>query len=455
MSEDLDKEFQQKFEQKEKERRQQESFPVKNIGLILLEIFPVERKEALLEGLKRLYDKTEVPSLLTMEGVLGAGWSKNFPMIASKDSKYWTGEELIKKDMPKPFKLIELLIGQCYQFCFYLEFKCTIHSDFQDGLAESYITERDFDRIEPKIRDYQSQIESFLEPYLPGIFLSQKKNSQLRCPSIRMLTTEKIDFDDFEKWTTGHFRFLEYLGVLGPASRLGSYLVVYQPDHLFKQQGIFGGFTFVCSKADYNQVSATLEDELISNIAFIFQTALILWFVAIYWTTYKLECELPDWENKVSPLEKELRDLLATRKFSIRALGRIYSNLLLIQVDFETQALSEEKRLSVMERTLSHRKAISSDKALPFFKSEFDVLKDFSEGLRYLKEEHELIAFVRRKITSSVDQCKQYSDFALQTSMRTLTIMAVVLAMVAVVAPFVKDIWAHLWPFLQQILGKG
>lgn len=450
MSEELEKEF----EQREMERRKEESFPIRNIGLVLLEIFPVEKKEALLEGLKKLYENSEIPSLLTMEGVLGAGWSHNFPIVASKDSTYWPGEGLIKKDIPKPFKLIEVLVGQYYQFCYYLQFNCIIRSEFQSGIAESYIAEHNYDQIEPKIRDYQRQIESFLATYLPGMFLSQRESTRLRCPSIRILLTDDIDFDDFEKWTGPHFGFLRYLGLDGPASRLGPYLVEYQPDHLFKEQGIFGGFTFVCSQSDYRQISQELETELTDNVAFHFRTALIMWFVTIYWATYKLECELPEWENKLSPLEEELRGLLAARKYAISSIGQIYSNLLLLQIDYEAEALSEEKRISIIRRTLSRRKGLKSDKALVFFKIEFDVLQDFSEGLRYLDEERDLLAFVRRKITSSVDQCKQYNDFALQTSMRTLTLAAVVLALVALFVPFAKEIWVRLWPFLQWLFDK-
>jgi hypothetical protein len=41
-----------------------------------------------------------------------------------------------------------------------------------------------------------------------------------------------------------------------------------------------------------------------------------------------------------------------------------------------------------------------------------------------------------------------------KNSMRTLTLVAVLLAMLALVAPFAKEIWTQLWPFLQWLLGK-
>lgn len=62
-----------------------------------------------------------------------------------------------------------------------------------------------------------------------------------------------------------------------------------------------------------------------------------------------------------------------------------------------------------------------------------------------MDEERDRLNFVRRKISSSSDQCKQLTDFALQSSMRKLMIVAVVLGALAVIVA--------VWPELSSMLA--
>ena len=94
-------------------------------------------------------------------------------------------------------------------------------------------------------------------------------------------------------------------------------LVTYQRERLFKEGGIFAGLTFTCSKVNYKVVSGDMESELLENVSFLFKTWLLAWFIAIYWAVFKLECELPHWEEKITALEIGFRHLLIVKRYRV------------------------------------------------------------------------------------------------------------------------------------------
>jgi hypothetical protein len=435
--------YRKKFEQEASERRKNELFNVENAGIVLLEIFPVEKKAAMLEGLAQLLERKAPLIEEKVEGVLGGGWEQNIGYLVSRDTESFPDERVIKKDLPAPISFVEVSFGKHYGFgfCYYLMFACRIRSDFQTGIEDEYVSEGKFDVNEPRMHSYQEQIESFLARYVQGLFLSEKGDTRLRCPSLRILIADQIEFEKFEDWTTKHFSFLGYLGLIGPASRVDCYLVTYQPEHLFKEAGIFSGLTFVCSRANYKAVSSDLEAEVLNNVSSFFTMQLLPWFIAIYWAVFKLECELPNWEKKVTALESELRQLLTLRKYRVGPIRPVYTQLMVLRNEFAQFSLDEERKITVMKSFLSRYKGLKSDQVLAVLKTKIDILDDLAQGTRFLDEERDRLVFVRRKIASIFDQCKQFTDFALQSSMRTLTIVAVFLGILALIASFAKEFW--------------
>ena len=73
-----------------------------------MEIFPVEKKAAMLEGLAQLLEKNAPVIEDNVEGVLGGGWERNVGYIASRDSEYFAGERVVKKDLPEPIGFVEV-----------------------------------------------------------------------------------------------------------------------------------------------------------------------------------------------------------------------------------------------------------------------------------------------------------------------------------------------------------
>lgn len=267
--------------------------PVKNIGIILLEVFPVEEKESMLDGLRKLFERTELPRTMKMEGILGGTWWQNIGYLMTKASHGQGGTALpwvTKKALPTPVAFMEVHLGQNFDFCYYLTFRCEFDPAFQDVIEADFLnskvpkqaTDNWEEKHEPRIRDYQMQIESFLSQFLRGMFLSQKIGKGLRCPSIRVLLADSIDFSNFQNWFNGHFLFLDFLGVHDACSRLDSDLISYQPDRLFKEQGIFAGLTFISSLDHYKGKIEHANRETLYNVYSFFEYYLLPFFVATY-----------------------------------------------------------------------------------------------------------------------------------------------------------------------------
>jgi len=113
---------------------------------------------------------------------------------------------------------------------------------------------------------------------------------------------------------------------------------------------------------------------------------------------------------------------------------------MVLRNEFDKFSLDEERKLAVMKSSLSHEKTPKSDQILAVFKIKIDTLEDLARGIRFLDEERDRLVFVRRKIGSIFDQCKQFTDFALQSSMRSLTIAAVILGIFALIVSFASPL---------------
>ncbi|MGO9644543.1 MAG: hypothetical protein ACLPY5_07325 [Candidatus Bathyarchaeia archaeon] len=417
------------IEQIAKARRKRECFGVKNAGFVLLEVFPVESEKLVREGLKKLLERDQLPPVQTSEGVLAGGWSFDLGYLANADADY--SFEVVKKDLPKPIELIEVNFGKAHRvnFCYYVTFNCFIKPEFQDDVETEFVDrESGINDYEPKIREYQMQVESFLHRFIEGIFLAQK-TATIRCPSIRVLLADKIDFDDFHNWFVAHAGFLRYLGVRGACSKSGSYLISYEPDRLFKEHGIFAGLMFVSSKAHYTATTERVDHEIVDDVSTIFQYELLTLFTVLYWAVNKIEFWLNDWDMQISKLAATLRSEIA-RGEKLSALKPVYKDMTRLANDFEASVLKEEANISVMQRVLSN---IQKPKSTPLqaIGMELDVLGDLTEAMIYVEEERNQLAFIRRKIDTNSKQCKQYTDFSLQNSMRNLTLVTVALSALA------------------------
>jgi hypothetical protein len=434
------------FLEKEVERSY---FSLRNIGIILFDMVPVEKEAVMLDGLRKLLKDPELTLPLGgMSGLLSAGWGRELGRIVSSPDQA----------LPEPFAWVEVEVNQRFRFCYCLLFRCFINSGsriaskegFRDWLAAGLEAETS---VSP-LHACQIQMEDFLSQFVSGLFLGSKERSG--CPSIRVMLADKVDFGNFDSWFRDHSRFYEYNGMLGIVSRLGSFQVGYQDDRLYGPHGLFAGMNFVCSKADYSHVAGILEEDVIHDASWLFSHYLIGAFEVLYWVVHQIERILPSWECQANDLEKKLRDALTKKTKTVRLrqfmanLGPIedlYQKSIELLNKVESYAHSERRNMEAMSSYLSHAKPPESE-SLPFFGRKFNVVEDLFEGAKYrADQEHSRIDSIVHRTQSICDQCSQYTNFELQKNMRTLTWVAVIVALVV-------SFWEPLESFLAWILNQ-
>ncbi len=414
----------------------------------------MQERAEITRGLVKMFDGANIDTSLKdlrETGTFQTGWIKNIGCLINERvaSRFSPLENFVPLQLPPPFEYIEVEVGQTFDLCYNILFRCVISPDFQNKVKGQFIesrkpeftgtTGRSFRYVgpehEPTIRDYQRQIEAFISDFIKGTFLSQKDEGTVRCPSIRVVVAEKIDFQNFKGWFNEHFDFLRFLGFMFPSRTQGCYLVSYQEDRLFKPVGVFAGLTLMCSKADYTTINKDqIEQEIFENIYWTFQTELLPYFVATYRTHRQLELILPSWEEKSKALEERLQKAVGTKtKGNVELFRNIYAEAFQLLNSFELYASQEDRDLRTMQKNPLLSRPLKSE-PLPGRGTSLDVLGDFVEGMRFLDEEIERLTFVRKRIHSITNQCKQYTDFALQSSINSLTRWVVILTAVTALA---------------------
>ncbi len=215
-------------------------------------------------------------------------------------------------------------------------------------------------------------------------------------------------------------------------------MIGYQPDRLFKPEGIFAGLTFLASEPHHKLVTSRLDRELVDSVYSYFErTSLLPFFIAIYWAVNNIENTVTLWEKKLSPLEARLKEAIV--ESSLGSVKSVYEEMAGLRRNFETSVFDEEGRISTMRRTLPRLQRPESD-PLPVFGLRLDVCGDIAEGIRFVDEERDRLAFVRRRIATNFEQAKQFTDFQLQSSMQKLTIVAAVLGAIALLVALLPSL---------------
>jgi hypothetical protein len=294
------------------------------------------------------------------------------------------------------------------------------------------------------------QTEGFLSEFAPGIFLSEKSAGRIRCPSIRILTADRVDFEHFEEFFRGRIPLFEFLGTGLVYSRNGPYLISYQEDRLFKETGMFAGLNLIVSHSDLASVPSEMEAFYLAS-DFLHLGGRMEYFVALYWSTRQLELELRKWEDLVSGLETRLKVALEGRS-SFDSVKKLYEDNARLLSQFENYAFAEEKNIANISGSLAR---LPRPKSEPVRFStgnwpEMDVLADIADGAdHFLGEEHERLEFMRRRTLAISEQCSQRVDFTLQASMHSLTRLATLIALVALAIALI----AALAPYFGIILS--
>lgn len=474
----------EKMDKDSQQRLKKEYLDIKNLEIILIDFIPYERKEQMIQGLKELFQPEVKPGGMfagprldfipdiKKSGALSGGGTSRIGVIFNSDIG-WEPLMGIQRKLPKPFLALEVTLGQLVDSIYYIIYHCTIKKEFyDDGIKKTFIESGDWvpdekggwvpkgPKLEPTIRKYQEDMEQFLKRFSYGLFLNRSYTNEgaFGCPSIKIISTKKIDFDSLQEWEKNHLRFIGFLGFnIGIYSKYKGFLVGISEDRLFKTYSVNAGLVFLASEDDFEEDGyGSVERAICGNVEWFIEDptlGLMGLFHSIYWTNYQLEVSREKWEQDIKTSLDEI--ISSTKPAEITS---IYQRIIKIYHDFNNYLVNEKKNVKNLSKMVERAKKVTSPiTPIKMRKFEVDTFQDLIRGSeRFLEMENDAIEYLRSQFQSLFEYCRNLtntnlsqSNINLQKSMHKLTVVMVILT-IATLAIMILQIL----PIIEHYLGQ-
>ena len=499
----LEKAEQAFVEKSNKERRlllKKEYLDVKNIGVILIDFVPYERKNQMIEGLKRLFTHEDLDKPLFSDtpriegipdiresGMLSGGGHANIGTIVNSDLGAGLLVTAIQRRLPAEIQAMQVFVGQFVDYAYYVVYSCLIKDDYQNKGIEQIFTESDdwvpyYEKTsdgekkrgerrkgpehEPTIRTYQENIEQFLRPFSCGLFLNTDNNQTGACPSLKIVSIPHIDFAAFEQWEKTYRGLLVFLGFNFLYSKFEHTVVGFYRKSLFpgKPSSVFQGLIFLASLDNFKgEGYGTPANEILSRIEFFATFDLARLFHVVYWPAYHIEVIQKEWKRKTCNLLITIRDL---KRHSKSALNKVYNDVLDAYGSYNQYYLDETENIkTLIEELRRFEKFVSEAETLAGF-TKFSIFYELlAGGKRFLNREKDNLDELKGLFDDLFRHCNDFVNMALNDSnlrlqrlMKNMTIAMLLLTAVTVAVPIVESIiesyGSLIWNWLQNLTGS-
>jgi hypothetical protein len=477
-----------------RERLQKQYVDIRNLGIILVDFVPYERKQDMIEGLRNLFKKEGekqpifvdeprfdmIPDIKD-EGIFSGGGTAHIGSVISSDLD-WQPLQGIQRKLPNEFVYLDVTIGQFVDFSYWIAYAGLIKETHQNqGIERVFVESRDWvpyekttsdgrkiqgmkskgPQVEQTIRNCQKALEDFLRPYSTGLFLNKlaNKTEHFTCPNLKILSTQKIDFGSFQEWEMAHSDFMRFIGFERVYSRFDNMIVGYYPETAFRERSISQGLVFLASKADFKGDGYLKpEDEIFDNVRF------LLWDLApllhvIYWSSFAVEINRRKWEEKV---ESTIKEISSAQKRKPDVIQNICIDALNSYREFNQYFIEETKNLeSLKQRSAFYRRLVTASQPL---NSKFSNVNPFDDLAKYADRLLSMEKDMLENLKGRFDLLLTYSNMLanldlsqtninLQKSMKWMTLIMLVLTIAATVLTILiygPTIWNWLRSILQQ-----
>ena len=459
-----------------RKRLKKEYLNISNIGVILIDYVPYEKKSEMIDGLQELYrpegekqpvffDSPRIDQIpdIKQAGIRGGGGHVPLGKIYNSDLG-WQPLNGIQKNLPKEISAVEVFVGQFVDFAYFIAYSCTIKEEYRDkDILNIFIESEDWipykektvegkevrgsrpkgPQLEPTIRAYQKDLEEFLRSFSCGLFLN-KENSGQQCPNLKIISTPKIDYPSFEIWEREHSRLLRFIGLNTFAySRFKGILVGYYPESLFrdKPSSVFQGLVFLASIADFKGEGYDNhpEYEAFADVEYLTLMSIAPLLHSIYWPAFTMEISRHKWEKDATSLLENIRTVNKQKKLISKD---VYEKMLDSYRDFNQFYIDEIKNIETLTQNASWLKRLFPEKSpLKSTHRVPDVFEDISKGSeRFPNEEKEMLKDLKDRFELLFRYCDNLtsmslneSNISLQRSMRRMTITMLILTVTTVV----------------------
>jgi hypothetical protein len=476
---ELEKEEEALLEQIRKSR-ESEYLDVKILSLNLIDFVPYEKKQQMVEIYRKLLlsggarrehiDEivNRIPDL-SQTGTFGIsciarifnkkkferrerGIRSSWPIIS-----VFTWMDVIYLDLPDAFEFVEIWIKQSVDFLYSILYYCKIDKSYRSNkIKDNYVKSTDMLPVgnyeegdsrprrlrgplnEPSIGLYETVIGEFLAKLNIGLFLGESYTENHFCPSIRVLSTSEINFDNIQTWLHNHLRFLHYMQIATSFNKYRNSILAYNTSRLYNE--IPSGITIVYSEKHVgnNSISDIYHDVIKDSLSL--TENLTEFLLPYYWSAYQYFNTIRKWRNKVDDINTKSTQF--SIKYDSSEIKNEVESIMNLYRKFMTFANREKVNI---RRTREHfnnfgRHAIGSADPLRLH-IEFDILKDLNEGVNNrLQQEETTINEVQDQFETLLEYYRDLSNLKLSASNVDLQKQVKILAIITVIIGFVAAI---------------
>ena len=435
---------------------------IKNLAIIIIDLIPYNLKDKMIEKLKIFLGDQKDFSRYgeTLEDIGDAkvkGYYSKIPVgiVYNSDLKYDILEGC-KCDLPEPFVSIQVSIGQISDFYYYVIYTCKIKDEFQmRGIKETFVHMNDmvydketkiFSRrgpeLEPNIREYQKLIENFLKEYSSGLFLNEN-NFITNAPNIKILSIEKIDFNNFKDWEITFRSLLRFLGIYIMYSKYDdNYLIDLSEDGLFNKIGYSSGFVFLASEDNFDLSNyVDLDSAIINGVKQFLESSIEFqnYLFSYYWIAYQMNITSVKWEDILSA---ELNKLKSND--DVNEILKIHKNMIDQKIIFDTYY--NEENFNNMEINNSIKKYDIKNIVTPLDKiggkiNIFDFLTERCNSIINLEKTK--LEDIKWKFESFFNYTNNVTNLNLNKLRLRLQNMAIMIAIISIAFSAISVYYSH------------
>ena len=447
-----------------RERKKEESFDIKFLAFVLVDIIPYKKKDNLISDFERLFSlprtgvrlrsiKSQIRDIT--EGGVGGfkvrlgdvhninRLSPNRSQPVSSGETFVYDNDGVKTELPDAIDRIEIWLGQDVDFCYYVFYFCYINKDYQRINRDTYIHSDDLVSFsdefgvgdkprgpdhDPTLATYENEVALFLSQFASGLYL-EKYTSGKPVPSIRILSTPTINFSNLSEWGDKYSIFLEYM-------RISRYYHVYhrsiislQTDRLFQKSFLSKGITLLYSEEilPNDKFSPDQLYDRIRGDSSVFTKAAMDYFVPLYWSNFYIYSTLADWKTKLKGKLSEI----SSDSITLKELENKVTEILNLHGQFAGFNTEEKVNIRTSRNAFNILKRLKGPPSFTVFLYEIELFKQISNLIETsLSNEKMLIDDIEKEINMLTSYYRDrstlkvgFTNIDLQQQLKILTII--------------------------------
>lgn len=463
-----------------RDKKEKEYFDIKIIAFVLVDLVPYNRKNEMILGLEQLFSKNHLRYMRSSikdsisditEGAFSyfsapIGSIKNLARNSTLNAqpiqteyRQFREPNAVDLHLPAAIDRIDITVRQDVNFCYYVDYFCHVNESYRyTRLKNTYLSSDDLipyfesgrlmgERRKGPDNDavvlgYETEVADFLSKFSAGLFLSNKESSEGRIPSVRIFSTQSIDFSNFTDWNEKHWSFLRYLG-MNIYHDIDTRAKIYtlQGDRIFQKSSVSKGVNILYSENDIPGEDLNKKIDTMLGDAKVFNDAIGDYFLPLYWSNYNIFQILESWKDNVEELILKIK----SKNYTLKELEEKVMQTIDLYADLTIYESEERINIRSARETFNINKNLVGPPNFTIHLYKFKLFKDISELIENcFNQEEVIINDIEKQINALTSYFRDrsnlklsFSNLSLQKRLKWFTISLSIVGTVISALPFI------------------